>query len=337
MVITPMMAFLIAVVVAVVVAAVESIHHRRIRRIAFLAFGPTGRPARWTTIASPLRVFGAAAATWGLLVLASLDPQIRNETPEREASKHLLIALDVSPSMQLMDAGPDVEKISRAAWAGKLVQGVLDRLDASTTRISLVAFYTDALPVLTETFDKEVVRNALDGLPMSTAFESGATKISEGVTKALEVAKPWMPGTATLLVVSDGDELGASSPPRLPASIADTIVIGVGDPQRTLQVGGHASRQDTVSLKQLAARLGGTFHEGNRKHLGSELLNDLTMIEPRLGDAAGLRELAIFFAVTGAGILALIGPALAAAGRPRSWSRGWKREDDAAVTQKGVA
>jgi hypothetical protein len=90
-------------------------------------------------------------------------------------------------------------------------------------------------------------------------------------------------------------------------------------------------------LKQLAARLGGTFHEGNRKHLGSELLNDLTMIEPRLGDAAGLRELAIFFAVTGAGILALIGPALAAAGRPRSWSRGWKREDDAAVTQKGIA
>ena len=86
MVITPMMAFLIAVVVAIVVAAAESIHHRRIRRIAFLAFGPTGRPARWTAVATPARVFGAAAATWGLLVLASLDPQIRDESPAREAS-----------------------------------------------------------------------------------------------------------------------------------------------------------------------------------------------------------------------------------------------------------
>ena len=337
MVMSPMLAFLMAVVVAIVVAAAESIHHRRIRRIAFLAFGPTGRPARWTAVATPARVFGAAAATWGLLVLASLDPQIRDETPAREASKHLLIALDVSPSMQLMDAGPGEEKVSRAAWAGELVQGVLDRLDASTTRISLVAFYTDALPVLTETFDKEVVRNALDGLPMSTAFESGATKISEGVAKALEVARPWMPGTATLLVVSDGDELSASGLPRLPASIADTIVIGVGDPKRTMQVGGHASRQDTVSLKQLAARLGGTFHEGNRKHPSSELLDGLTMIEPRLGDAAGLRAIAIFLAVIGAAMLALIGPALAVAGRPKSWKRGWQFDDGATVTREGAA
>jgi Ca-activated chloride channel family protein len=336
-VITPMTAFLVAVLVAILVAVAESIHHRRIRRIAFLAFGPSGRPARWTAVALPLRVVGAAAATWGLLVLASLDPQIRDETPVREASRHLLIALDVSPSMQLVDSGPEVEKVSRATWAGALVQGVLDRIDASTTRISLVAFYTDALPVLTETFDKEVVRNALDGLPMSTAFESGGTKISEGVAKALEVAKPWMPGTATLLVVSDGDELSASGPPRLPPSIADTIVIGVGDPQRTSQVGGHASRQDTVSLKQLAARLGGTFHEGNRKHPSSALLDGLTMIEPRLGDAAGLRELAIFLAITGTGVLSLIGPALAMAGRPRSWARGWRSTEDAGPSREGMA
>lgn len=324
MVITPIVALWIAIAVAVLVLLAEILHHRRIRRVAHLAFGPDGRPAAWTSIASPLRVFAAAAATWGLLVLASADPAVREETPTREASRHLLIALDVSPSMQLVDAGPDAEKESRAIRAGRIVQGVLDRLDASTTRVSLVAFYTDALPVLTETFDKEVVRNALDGLPMSTAFESGATKITEGVTKSLETARSWMPGTATLLVVSDGDELTSTAIPALPASIADVLVVGVGDPQQTMSVGGHASRQDTVSLKQLAARLGGIYHQGNTRHPPSRLLEDLTMIEPRLSDGDGLRELAIHASVAGVAALALLGPLLSIVGRPRSWSRGWR-------------
>jgi len=327
-VITPLVALWIAIAVAVLVLLAEILHHRRIRRIAHLAFGPDGRPAAWTSIASPLRVFAAAAATWGLLVLASADPAVREETPTREASRHLLIALDVSPSMQLVDAGPDAEKESRAIRAGRIVQGVLDRLDASTTRVSLVAFYTDALPVLTETFDKEVVRNALDGLPMSTAFESGATKITEGVTKSLETARSWMPGTATLLVVSDGDELTSTAVPALPASIADVLVVGVGDPQQTMSVGGHASRQDTVSLKQLAARLGGVYHQGNTRHPPSRLLEDLTMIEPRLSDADGLRELAIYSSVAGVAALALLGPLLSIAGRPRSWSRGWRGTEE---------
>lgn len=328
MVITPLVALWIAIAVAVLVLLAELLHQRRIRRIAHLAFGPDGRPAAWTSIAAPLRVFAAAAATWGLLVLASADPAVREEIPTREASRHLLIALDVSPSMQLVDAGPDAEKESRAIRAGRIVQGVLDRLDASTTRVSLVAFYTDALPVLTETFDKEVVRNALDGLPMSTAFESGATKITEGVAKSLETARSWMPGTATLLVVSDGDELTSTAIPALPASIADVLVVGVGDPQQTMSVGGHASRQDTVSLKQLAARLGGVYHQGNTRHPPSGMLEDLTMIEPRLSDADGLRELAIYASVAGVAALALLGPLLSIAGRPRSWSRGWRGTEE---------
>lgn len=323
MVITPALALWIALLVGAVVVVAEVVHHRRIGRIAHLAFGPKGRASAWTALASPARVAAATAATWGLLVLLSADPRVKEEAPAREASRHLLIALDVSPSMQLVDAGPDAEKESRAIRAGRIVQGVLDRLDAATTRVSLVAFYTDALPVLTETFDKELVGNALDGLPMSTAFESGPTKLTEGVVKALETARPWMPGTGTLLVVSDGDELSSSTVPRLPASIADVLVIGVGDPQQTMSVGGHASRQDTVSLKQLAIRLGGVFHQGNTRHPPSRLLEDLSMIEPRITEGDGLRRLAIACSVGGVAVLALIGPLLSLAGRPRSWSRGW--------------
>ena len=321
MVISLMLALLIAVAASLLVVVAEAFHGRRIRRVSYLAFGPTARPAWWTAVAAPMRVIGTGCATWGLLILASINPEVREEQPTREASRHLLIALDVSPSMQLVDAGPELEKVSRANWAGQLVQGVLDRLDSATTRVSLVAFYTDARPVLNETFDKEVVSNVLDGLPMYTAFPSGPTRLTEGVAAALEQSKPWMPDSATLLVVSDGDSLGTGEMPRLPAAIADTIVLGVGDPYLTMPVGGHDSRQDTASLKQLALRLGGTYHQGNEKHIPSELLDELSMVVPRIGDQAGLRELALILAVLGSSAIALVGPALSSFGRTRSWSR----------------
>jgi Ca-activated chloride channel family protein len=316
MVMSPAIALAIAAGAGVLVAIGEYMHHRRITRVSRLAFGPSARASAWTVIATPLRVLGMTALVWGLLLLATLEPRVEDDVTPLAASKHLLIAFDVSPSMHLEDAGPDQSTLSRSVWAGELVQGILDRLDPATTRISMMAFYTTAMPIFRETYDKEVVSNALDGLPLYAAFEPGPTRLQEGVVAALDMTKSWMPRSATLLVVSDGDTLSSAAPPRLPAAIADVIVVGVGDPNRPQTVGGHASRQNTTSLKQLATRLGGVYHQGNTKHLPSTVLDGLTMIQPRLGGDAGLRELALLSATCGAVALALIGPALALLGHP---------------------
>ena len=321
MVMSPTTAMIVAIAAALLAAAAEWIHRRRVARISHLAFGPLNRPAAWVSAAAPLRIAGIALAVWGLLMLAVLEPKPKTDQTPRETSKHLLIAFDVSPSMLLEDAGPEADKVTRSKWGGELVQGVLDRLDPATTRISMVAVYTDAIPIFRESFDKEVIRNAMDGLPLYAAFKSGPTKLEEGVVEALEVAKPWLKGSATLLVVSDGDATPGGQRPRLPASIADTIVIGVGEPHHPSPVAGHRSKQNTTQLKQLAARLGGTFHQGNTHHLPTELLNALTMIQPQLGDSTGLRELAILSAVLGAALIAGLPPALSAFGVSRSWAR----------------
>ena len=97
-------------------------------------------------------------------------------------------------------------------------------------------------------------------------------------------------------------------------------MIGVGDPYRSLAIAGHSSRQDTTSLKQLAARLGGHYHQGNEKHLPSSILEELTMIEPRLSDQTSLRELALLLTGLSAVVLAAITPALALLGRRRDFA-----------------
>jgi Ca-activated chloride channel family protein len=315
------MAFLIALGVLAVVTVAEWLHAKRVARVASLAFGPTGAPARWAAAAPVLRCVAVTAIAWGATVLAKYDPVQTYGKPKREASKQLLICMDVSPSMQLKDAGPEPVKVSRAIWAGKVVQGILDRLDSETTRVTLYAFYTKALPIVQETFDKEVIRNALDGLPMYVAFESGATDMHQGVAATLEHAKVWAAKSAMLVIVSDGDSSANQAPLHVPDSIADTIVIGVGDPYRSTMVNGHSSRQDTDALKQLAARLGGVYHNGNEKHLPTAILDKLSVTSPRKNASLGAREAALIAAGSGASILALLGPALVLFGRARGFRR----------------
>lgn len=317
--------FAVGAAVLVLVALAESLHARRVRKIARLAFGPRGKPAFWVAAVPVLRCVAAAAAAWGGTVLLFYDPVEVDAEPNPKASMQLLICLDVSPSMQITDAGPGADKVSRAIWAGKVVQGILDRLDMKSTRISVVAFYTSALPVLKETYDKNVVANILDGLPMYVAFEQGPTDINKGVAAAMELARPWARRSATLLVISDGD---AEHPPAAvsrPDSIADAIVIGLGDPSHGSLVGGHTSRQDTGSLKQLAVRLGGYYHQGNELHLPSEVLQKLTMISPRVSESIGLREAALLALGLGCGTLGLVGPLLVIAGRPGEFAAARRR------------
>lgn len=335
---TPTLAVIAGIAAVLLVAVAEWLHQRRMARIARLAFAGSPTPARWVAAVPVLRVLAAGAATWGLVYLAGFDAGEPPKQPTRAASQHLLVCLDVSPSMLIKDSGPDPEKVSRAVWAGKVVHGVLDRLDAATTRVTLVAFYTEGRPIVRETFDKEVIRNALDGLPMYQGFEPGPTSLNDGIVESFEIAKPWPANSATLLVVSDGDAT-PTPPPPIPASISDVIVVGVGDPGRPTLIAGHSSRQDGASLKLLATRLGGRYHDGNTRHIPSAVLAGLSMTTPQAAGALSLRDLALWATGLGCGILAALGPALMLFGVPRPAARteGARGERPATATSSPLA
>ena len=265
-------------------------------------------------LAPAIQVVGAAAVAFGLTVLFLMEPAAIEKEPTQQASKHLLVCLDASPSMYVADSGPDGKK-KRAVWAGEVIQAILDRLDTDTTRVTVFAVYTKSIPVIEETFDMNVVRNLLDGLPLFAAFDSGPTRLSSGVNEALNYARKWGPGSATLVVISDGDSEDKIAVRSIPSSIADSIVIGVGDPTRPTMVSGHRSTQDTSSLKSLANKLKGIYHQGNNRHLPTEVLSRLSMVQPRIGDGIGLREFALGCLMIGGCVLTLIGPALMLFGR----------------------
>lgn len=315
-------ALMICIAVMIVATAAEWLHSRRVRRVAYLAFGPSGRPAAWVALVPTLRVIAMGAVASGAVLLCRYEPILIDVPRPARASRQLLICLDVSPSMRISDAGPSKPKVSRAEWVGKVLQAVVDRVGSVDTRITLIAFYTKALPVLVDTADLNLVHNALRGMPYDIAFQPGKTDLSSGVSMALEMARPWARDSTILIVATDGDANDDISLPRRPPAIADTLVIGVGNPFRTEQIAGHASRQEVPSLKLLAARLGGVYIDANERFVPPAMLRATNAVAPQPVKSWGDREWGLLALTGGASVFTVLSAALSWFGLRRSaWAR----------------
>ena len=307
--------------VAIVVLMAEVLHARRVARVARLAFGPVGRPAAWARLAPPARGLAGAAVTWGLVTLLLLKPKTHQaESVPDQDKRNVIVVLDVSPSMRLKDAGAAREQ-TRRARATTVMESFFQRTPIEQYLTSVVAVYNGAKPVVVRTRDMEVVRNILADLPMQFAFRVGKTDLFSGIAEADRIARPWKPRSTLMILVSDGDTVPPSGMPKLPASIADVLVVGVGDPRAGSFIDGRQSRQDAGSLRQIAAHLGGTYFDANEKHLPTDLLTRLTVI-PRPGVLAQLtrREYALIAVGAGSSVLALLPALLARFGT--SWRPG---------------
>ncbi len=319
-----MVAELVAGSVLVIVLAAESLHARRTRHIARLAFGPTGKPRHWARCAPLARAAATAALAWGLTTLLLLAPKVhRVQTIDKNAMRHLVLALDVSPSMRLEDAGP-TKKQARRKRVADLLSSLFDRA-GTPFRISVVAFYNGAKQVVVDTTDMEVVGNILDDLPMHFAFEAGETRLFDGLEEAVKLARPWSPKSATLVILSDGDTVPATGMPKLPASISHVLVVGVGDPRVGSFIDGRQSRQDVSTLRQVAVRLGGVYHNGNEKQITTDTLRQVTaQARPGRFERFSRREYALAACAVGGMALAVLPVLLQAFGT--SWRPGVRRD-----------
>jgi len=292
---------------AILCVLAEIIHAIRVRRVAELAFGPTRRPAIWAFPAPLLRVLAVSALAWGMTTLMLIQPKVRQAEVIQEGEyKHIVMVLDVSPSMRLQDAGKEKDK-SRMRRAREVMESFFQRVAIEQFRVSVIATYTDAKNVVVDTKDLEVVRNILGDLPMHYVFTSGQTDIFAGLRSAYEIARPWNPKSTTLILVSDGDTVPSTGMPKPPASISSVLVVGVGDPVKGKFINGKNSRQEVSTLRQVAMRLGGFYHNGNEKHLSTDLLKQLTSAKKESPfEKLTRREYALMACALGGLILSLL-------------------------------
>jgi Ca-activated chloride channel family protein len=302
-----MTAALVSLFVFVLVLLAESFHFRRVRRLAALAFDEQEKSGRRLALAAlGVRTVAAAALAWGLVTLLSVEAKSgQSKKAPKDGFRHIILLLDVSPSMRLKDAGASGQKM-RNEQAKEVVMSIFERIALDQARVSVIALYTGAKQVVQDTADLNVVRNVLDDLPLRWAFEPGKTNIFAGLNEAAALAKPWNPDSATVFLISDGDTVPDTGMPAMPKSIAQVVVIGVGSATGKF-IDGHQSRQDSNTLRQVASRLGGTYFDANVRNVPSGEIASLAEALPMKDiEGFGLREAALACVIGAAAVLAAV-------------------------------
>jgi Ca-activated chloride channel homolog len=205
----------------------------------------------------------------------------------------------------LVDAGP-TGKQSRRKRVADVMASFFQRVPVEQYKVSVVAVYSGAKPVVSDTHDLEVVNNILDDLPMEHAFKAGETDIFAGLNEAAKLAQPWRPKSTTVMLLSDGDSVPAVGMPKMPASVAHVVIVGVGDPRVGRFINGRNSRQDASTLRQVAVRLNGRYHDANEKQLPTTLLQELTQSAEASPFELTRREYALIACALGSAVLALL-------------------------------
>jgi Ca-activated chloride channel family protein len=301
-----------ALAVLGLVSLAEWLHERRVRVAARLAFGPTGTAMRWTRVVPWLRTAGLTAFAWGLATLWMLQLEASDDArskgrPDPQATRLVFVA-DLSPSMYLLDAGPD-GTLTRHARMREVVEGILQRVSGNL-RFGVIGFYTDALPVVMEARDPELVRNVFNGLPLNYAMPAGQTDLGQAVNAALELVANFPKGSTRLIILSDGDSVILEPIVPRPASVREAMVLGLGNPRKGTYIDGHQSRQEAETLQRMATALGGTYEDVNEKHFATEALGDLVVPLALPHKGLTLAQWAVLAMVLGAVVLALVPVAL---------------------------
>jgi len=208
------------------------------------------------------RHVAAGALILALLVLATgmARPSVDTKEPLERAT--VVIAIDVSLSMEATDVQPS--RIKAAQEAAKSFVGQLPK----TFNIGVVSFAKSANVIVAPTKDRSAVTGAIDGLQLAEATATG-----EAVFTSLEAiqnvpadgAKD--PPPARIVLLSDGfrtagrpieDASAAAQAANVPVS-----TIAFGTDTGTVEINGSVQRVpvDRVQLQELADSTKGHYYE----------------------------------------------------------------------------
>lgn len=223
-----------------------------------------------------------AGLAWSLVTLVAYDNRSRDRDFRSNVTRHLMVLLDVSPSMLLTDAGEGGDQM-RKARAHDVLKSVLDRVPGDNVRFSAAGFYTESRTMVKECKDRELILYLAGGTPFHITYKPGKTDMLASLNQAGAFMKGWERKSTTLLVISDGDSVPPTGLNPMPSAVSEVIFAGVGDPGRGTFIDGHLSRQDTANLSQLARRLGGKFFDCNTRQVPSDVLRKINTEDPGSG------------------------------------------------------
>lgn len=222
---------------------------------------------------------------WLLLLCAAARPQWLGEPlPVAASGRDLLVAVDVSGSMDFPDMHWDDEDVSRLALVKQLLGDFLQGREGD--RVGLILFGSQAYLQAPLTFDRRTVRSFLDEAQIGIAGKN--TAIGDAIGLAVKRLRMRPANSRVLILVTDGANNGGQIHPLTAARLAaqesiKIYTIGIGaDPDETGTAGmiglNPSLDLDEASLKEIAEVTHGAYfraHDGNELNAIGQTLDRL--------------------------------------------------------------
>jgi Ca-activated chloride channel family protein len=206
------------------------------------------------------------ALIWLLLVIACARPQwLGPPLPLPASGRDLLVAVDVSGSMDYPDMQWQGENVSRLALVKHLLGDFLENREGD--RVGLILFGSRAYVQAPLTFDRRTVRTWLDDAQVGIAGQS--TAIGDAIGLAVKRLRLRPADSRVLILVTDGANNGGQIQPLVAARLAATEqvrihTIGIGaDPRAAIANAAQGlspvSDLDETALKAIASATAGEY------------------------------------------------------------------------------
>jgi Ca-activated chloride channel family protein len=241
-----------------------------------------------------------------LLTTGFARPTAEVRVPRERAT--ILVVMDNSMSMRATDVAPDRSQVAKQA-----ARTFVDQLPEQFN-VGLVVFSGSAAVTVPPTTDRALLRGGIDQLDA----QGHGTAIGEAITtalRALAAADPEAaddPPPSHVVLLSDGANTTGRAPQDAAADAAaagvpvSTIAYGTAEGVVDVNDEQVPVPADGPTLRQVAERSGGSFHEAAS---GDELRQVYDDIGSSVGYRTERREVAAWF--IGFGLLAALGAAAA--------------------------
>lgn len=186
---------------------------------------------------------------WVLLVISLMRPEwIRDVAYSRNVGYDLMLAVDLSRSMEIVDFSEDGRPLSRIAATKKVVANfVRNRVG---DRVGLIVFAEQAFLTIPLTLDTAAASKLLNNLLVGMAGER--TAIGDAIGIGVQNLRSRPETSRVLILLTDGEDTASRIPPLEAAEIAKKSNIKI----YTIGVG---NKLDEKLLDKIATLTGGIY------------------------------------------------------------------------------
>lgn len=254
-----------------------------------------------------------------LLIVALAQPRLTKSTTEVKASGvDIVVAMDLSGSMQSEDFEVRGERVNRFNMARQVLKNFIDK--RPNDRIGMVLFASQAFIGTPLTLDHDFLQSNLDRLELGV-IEQNSTAIGDGLSTAVNRLRDLKAKSKIVILMTDGVNNAGKLQPLLAAEAAKSLgvkvyTVGIGmrgeAPMPARDMFGRKGYQmvpvdiDEETLKKIADLTGGKYYRADNAERFKQIYDEIDKFEKTEASVKKYTQFTELFAWFIAGGLAVL-------------------------------